>query len=227
MIDLKQFEKKIYSQNGEDGVIEKIFELIKTTDKFFVEFGVEKGEECNTRYIEEFMKFNGIRFDCDYENINKNIHKEFINADNVIDIFSKHKIPYEFDLLSVDVDFNDFYILKQILNIYTPRVIIVEYNSNFKLEDKIVKYKIDGKWDGTDYFGGSIVSMCKLGNKNGYDLVFADSNGVNLFFIKKSEIGSFDFLNKNDCEKLFVHKNAGYHKPNILKKEFSSYEHES
>ena len=51
MTDLSQYEKKIYSQNGEDGVIEKIFEIIGTKNKHYVEFGVEDDTERNTRTI--------------------------------------------------------------------------------------------------------------------------------------------------------------------------------
>jgi hypothetical protein len=223
---LKQFEKKIYSQNGEDGVIEKIFQLNPPTNKFFVEFGVEDGEECNTRYLESCLGFKGVRFDCNYENKEKCIYAEFINANNVTSVFSKYNVPVDLDFLSIDVDYNDFYIWKSVLKKYRPNVVVIEYNSNFGLDDKIVEYDENGMWDWTDYFGASITSLCKLGNENGYDLIFADSNGVNLFFLKNGLIPNVVFLNKNNCKELFVHNRAGCHRKNHLKKEFSSYDKE-
>ena len=63
MLDLSQFEKRVYSQNGEDGVTMKLVELIydnDTTDKYYVEFGVENGRECNTRILREYYQWKGL-----------------------------------------------------------------------------------------------------------------------------------------------------------------------
>lgn len=224
MIDFKQFEKKIYSQNGEDGVIEKIFELIGTTNKYFVEFGVEDGMECNTRYLEENFSFKGTRFDANYEDKTRNIFLHKLNRENIISVFEQYNIPHEFDLLSIDVDYNDFYLWKKLSEKYIPRVVVIEYNSNLKLDDKIVVYDQNGTWDHTNYFGASLVSLYKLGNKLEYDLVYTDENGVNAFFVKKGVLKE-QVKFKNDVEKLFKHKRA-YHAEDPLNRKFITYEHD-
>lgn len=57
---LMNFEQRIFSQNGEDGVIREIFQRIGTTDRFFVEFGVQDGSECNSRNLLENEGWSGV-----------------------------------------------------------------------------------------------------------------------------------------------------------------------
>jgi len=52
-LNLMNYGKKRYSQNSEDGIIEEIFRRVGTTNRFFVEFGVEDGTENNTRFLLE------------------------------------------------------------------------------------------------------------------------------------------------------------------------------
>ena len=89
-LDLARFEKKIYSQNGEDGVLQKIFTLIGTTNKYYVEFGVEDGRECNTRILRG--SWTGLLMDGGYEDLEINLHQEFITAENVVDLFKKYDV---------------------------------------------------------------------------------------------------------------------------------------
>src|SRR5262249_30996920 len=81
-IELSGYEKKEFSQNGEDGVIEAIFSFIGTIDNYFVEFGVEDGAECNTRYLREKYGWHGLMMDGFHENRAINLRKEFITAEN-------------------------------------------------------------------------------------------------------------------------------------------------
>lgn len=183
-IDLSKFEKKVFSQNGEDGVIEKIFNEIGTTNSYYVEFGVENGLECNTRYLREKKNWKGLLMDGGYANPAINLKKEFITRENITSLFVKYKVPSEFDLLSIDIDYNDFYVWNAIKD-YKPRVVVIEYNStHLPNEDKIVVYNAKGRWDGTNYFGASILSLTRLAKKKGYTLVYANNNGVNLFFVR-------------------------------------------
>jgi len=79
-MDLKFFEKKIFSQNGEDGITMKLFEMIydgNNTSKFYVEFGVENGMECNTRILREYYNWQGLQMDGSNENDKFNLRKEF------------------------------------------------------------------------------------------------------------------------------------------------------
>ena len=180
--DINFFEKKIYSQNGEDGILEFIFNSIGTTNKFFVELGVGDGLECNSRYLLE-KGWNGIMIDA-VTNNQSAIKKEFITAENVNDILEKYDIPRIFDLLSIDIDYNTYWIWKAISH-YIPRVVVIEYNSSVPYnESLVVKYDPVAKWDGTNYFGASLLALFHLGNSMGYTLVGCDSKGINAFFVK-------------------------------------------
>ena len=80
-MDLRFFEKRIFSQNGEDGITMKLLELIyngNNDNKFYVEFGVENGMECNTRILREKYNWKGLQMDGNNESNNINLQKEFI-----------------------------------------------------------------------------------------------------------------------------------------------------
>lgn len=188
MIDLSEHEFKKYSQNGEDGVIKKIFDCVGFTSRYYVEFGTESGVECNTRCLRE-NGWKGLLMDGEHYNPEIGLYKEFITAENINHLFEKYSVPTEFDLLSIDIDFNDFYIWHEISKKYRPRVVVIEYNAtHFPNEDKIVEYNPHGRWDGTNYFGASMLALYRLGQFHGYSLVYADAQGVNLFFIRNDVI---------------------------------------
>lgn len=186
-MDLSVFENKIYSQNGEDGITMKLLQLIyegNNENKFFVEFGVENGMECNTRILRELYNWKGLQMDGGYENIGINLRKEFIIKENIVELFKKYNVPDNINLLSVDIDFNDFYCLHEILKFYKCDIIICEYNAtHLPHEDKIVIYNKNRRWDGSNYFGASLLSLDKLAKKHNYSLVYCDKKGVNCFFI--------------------------------------------
>lgn len=201
VIDLKHYEKKIFSQNGEDGVTEKIFSLIGTTNRYYVEFGVEDGKECNTRFLRERFGWQGLLMDGGYADERINLKKEFITAENINQLFEKYNVPEEFDLLSIDIDFNDFYVWKALQKKYRPRVVIIEYNAtHLPTEDKVCIYNSQARWDKTNYSGASLLALYKLAKLKGYSLVYAEKIGVNLFFIRDDVVAqmseSFDGINQ-------------------------------
>ena len=207
-IDLSQHERKVFSQNGEDGVIKKIFEVIKTTNKYYVEFGVENANECNTRNLRENCGWSGLLMDGGYENKEIGLYQEFITAENINELFQKYKVPQEFDLLSIDIDYNDFYVWKSLDEIYQPRVVIIEYNaSHLPTEDKVVKYDANAVWDTTNYFGASIRALYNLGKLKGYSLIYANNQGVNLFFVKSSILSQIEHSFK-DTNNIFLIYNS-------------------
>lgn len=205
-VDLANFEKKVYSQNGEDGVLKKIFSLLRIKRGYFVEFGVQDGNECNTRYLREVKHWSGLMMDGSNYRPEINLQQEFITAENINALFEKYSVPKEFDLLSIDIDLNDFYVWNAMSSQYRPKVVVIEYNAAFlPHEDKIVIYNPLGIWDATNYFGASILALFKLGQKKGYSLVYADSNGVNLFFIRNDLIASMKkkLINVNRIEAIY------------------------
>jgi hypothetical protein len=191
VIDLEHFEKRVYSQNGEDGVLEKMFAAIGTTNKYYVEFGVENGNECNTRYLRERYGFSGLLMDGGHENSTINLRKEFITVDNILDLFATYNVPAEPDMVSIDIDFNDWHIWLTMGQKYKPRVVVMEHNAGLgQWADKVVQHDPKAKWDATNYFGASIAAMAKLGRYLGYTLVYVESFGVNAFFIRDDVLQS-------------------------------------
>ena len=186
---LNIFEKKVYSQNGEDGIIEHIFDIIGTETKYFVELGVEDGFECNTKLLNDKKGWKGLLMDGD-GGLN-NIQKEFITPKNINSLFKKYKVPKEFDLLSIDIDSLDYYVWEAISSDYMPRVVIIEYNSSIAPElSLVVENEENLTWDGTNYFGASLKALRELGLSKGYTLVACDKNGVNSFFVQTSILKS-------------------------------------
>lgn len=210
MISLDTYEKNIYSRDGDDGITMKLLELIYDGDnknKFFVEFGVGNGDECNTRLLRKTYNWNGLQLDSGHKNIKRNLQREFITKENIVDLFVKYNVPSNINYLSVDIDFNDFYCLREILKRYTCDIIICEYNgTHLPNEDKIIVYNKHGHWDGkTNYFGASLLSFSKLCTAFNYSLVYCDNRGVNCFFVHNDIIKNkgLQFLNCGDINKLY------------------------
>ena len=190
--NLNRFDSKTYSQNGEDGILEAIFRKIGTTNKVGVEFGVEDGFECNTRFLIEKRGWTCLQMDGGNNNP-PSIKQEFITAENINDLFKKYNVPKTFDLLSIDIDGNDYWVWKAIDSQYCPAVVVIEYNGKFPpSECKVIEYQPDFQWDRTDYYGASLGALVKLAGEKGYTLVGCDGEGVNSFFVRDDKIeGNF------------------------------------
>ena len=80
------------------------------------------------------------------------VANEFVTAENVNEIFARQGVPEKFDLLTIDVDFNDYWIWKALLEKgeFHPNVVALDYNADLPLDQaKVVHYKADAEWDGT------------------------------------------------------------------------------
>ena len=215
-VELETYENKLFSQNGEDGITVKLIELLYANDhanKYYVEFGVENGAECNTRILREIYNWHGLQMDGSNENTALNLRREFITKENVVELFKKYNVPPLINLLSVDIDFNDFYCLNEILQHFTCDIIICEYNAtHLSLEDKIVIYDKNGCWDGSNYFGASLYALEQLGRKYNYTLVYCNKNGVNCFFVRTALLQEkqLDFKNVGDITKIYRKAHYGY-----------------
>lgn len=183
LTNLTAFEQMIYSQNGEDGILKAIFKKISTYNEFCVELGVGDGTECNTRYLIEKKGWKSLQMDMD-ENAPASVKKEFITAENVKGLLAKYGVPKEFDLLSIDIDYNTYWVWKAI-NGFSPRVVVIEYNGSIPpTENAVVPYDPNAQQNGTRYFGASLLALVNLGEAKGYSLVACDSCGVNAFFVR-------------------------------------------
>lgn len=205
-IDLSRFEKSLYSQNGEDGVIGKIFEQIKPGSKFCVEFGAFDGVTGSNTYLLRLQGWKALLLDRAFDLPEHNLHKEFITVENINALFEKYQVPGDLDLLSIDIDYNDFYIWQVLDPKYRPAVVVIEYNATHPpSEDKVAKYRPYFSGDATNYFGASILALYNLGRSKGYSLIYADQAGVNLFFVRDDllENSTVSFKNCNDVDKLY------------------------
>jgi len=195
-LTLRSKEKKHFSQNGEDGVLDEILTKIGVKSQFFVEFGVEGGTICNTRYFRE-KGWKGVMFDYNNNNPAIGLHRAAVWIDNVVQLFQNHSVPESFDLLSVDTDFNDFWNLREIMRAgYKPRVVIVEVNvspgpySSFSIPKK--EAENHGLFGMVRWFGASVLAYAKLMHKFGYQLLHVESTVTNAIFVKSSEINNID-----------------------------------
>jgi len=185
---MKQFERRVYSQNGEDGIIEEIFCRIGVTNRFFVEFGVQDGVECNTRLLRE-TGWSGVCFDSACQN--KYVNRFFLTAENINDVFASFGVPAEFDLLSIDVDGNDFWLWKALTSCF-PRCVVIEYNAQLPPKKRLtIPYQARFKWKRRphdDFFGASLGALIELGRDKGYSYIcvneWLNNRYVNAFFVK-------------------------------------------
>jgi hypothetical protein len=194
--DLRGFAWKVYSQNGEDGIIREIFRRIGTTNQFFVEFGVESGVQCNTRYLAEMLGWSGVYFEpaqAHFTSLRQmwqgnpgvRTFQEAISAANFESQLDRAGVPTEFDLLVIDIDSNDYWVWKS-LQRWTPRVVVIEYNAFHDPPQKwVMKEDPNYSWNQTTYFGASFTSLYLLGRQKGYRLVGTDPMGVNMFFVRE------------------------------------------
>lgn len=196
---LNKYEYQVYSQSGEDGIIQEILERIGSTNKFFVEFGVEDGLECNSLFL-LLQGWTGCWLDGSQEHIRAirkkfcflindkklAIKQAFITAENIEGLFNSLLVPKEIDLLSIDIDGNDYWIWRAIKN-FSPRVVIIEYNAIFRPPvEFIVKYEAAKTYyPSTSHSGASLKSLEILGSSKGYKLVGCNFLGANAFFVRQ------------------------------------------
>lgn len=186
LTDLTRYERRIDSQHGEDGILEAIFTVIGTTNRYFVELGSGNATECNTLYLSRWKGWKGLWIDSTYVDRRGRVKREHVTAENVEEIFARYGVPKRFDLLSIDLDGNDYWAWKA-LTAYAPRVVIIEYNADIPPhESRTIPYDPAFRWDGiTSFCGASLLALATLGRQKGYWLVGCDSSGTNAVFVKE------------------------------------------
>ena len=182
---------KMYAQFGEEAIFDYIFKHIGTKTKYLVDFGAGTLNSglSNSRYLIE-SGWDGLLMDGNPEEETEIIKKEFITAENIVSLFGKYNVPEEFDLLSIDIDGNDFWVLKEILKSkYSPRVIINEFNGCLQEGVlQVMKYNPLHSWGENDYYGASFEAFKTLLNQAGYILVHQTAT-TNMIFIKSDIVG--------------------------------------
>ena len=186
IVSVNRYERRIASQNGEDGILGAIFAAIGATNKYFVEFGSGDTHECNTRYLSRRRRWRGLWMDAVYLDQRGLVKPERVTAENIEALLAKHSVPRAFDLLSIDIDGNDYWVWKAVAS-YVPRVVVIEYNATVPLDEaKSIPYDPNYVWDErTNFFGASLLALKRLGEEKGYVLVGCDNSGTNAFFVQR------------------------------------------
>ena len=186
--NLRASERSVYSQGGEDGVLERIFECIGTTNRFFVEFGAKDGVELsNTARLRLEHGWTGLLMDA-RRPTSAGVVNQRLTAENINHVFADQRVPESFDLLSIDIDGNDYWVWKALTQ-FRPRVLVIEYNIHFPLDDACtVSYDPERVWDRSGYHGASLAALRKLGIAKGYSLVHTDSWMPNAIFVVSAPI---------------------------------------
>lgn len=202
--NFKDIEFSVFSQWGDDGIIQYLIRKIDIPIKTFIEFGVENYLESNTRFLLTHDNWSGLVIDSSEENIayikkdsiswkyELQSIKAFIDIDNINELISSAGFSGEIGILSIDIDGNDYWVWKAI-EVINPIIVIIEYNSIFGVERPItVPYKKDfirsKEHFSNLYFGASLPALCLLAEEKGYYFVGGDSHGVNAYFVKKNKI---------------------------------------
>jgi hypothetical protein len=191
---LLRYAFQVNSQSGEDGILYEIFRRIGTSDRVFVEMGLGDGLESNTAFLIA-LNWRGYWIDSNGA-FSRTLAGRGIGADrvrcsvtsvtreNAAPLLKSLGVPPEFDLLSLDIDQNTYYVWEG-LREYRPRVVVIEYNAALPADlDWKVAYDAQRSWDGTQNFGASLKALERLGRDLGYVLVGCDLAGTNAFFVR-------------------------------------------
>lgn len=192
---LTGYELRVFSQNGEDGVVAELLRRCGVRNKYFVEFGVENGSECNTAFLAHTMGWTGVYFEPELDafhalefryrpNPKVSTLSRLVTAENVEAIFEEAGVPPEFDVLGIDIDGNDYWVWKAIIS-YRPTIVIIEYNGQLDPDvERVQPYAAAAGWDASSGYGSSLAAYEKLARHKGYRLAHTESTGVNAFFIR-------------------------------------------
>ena len=220
---IEDIEFKIFSQFGDDGIIQYLIHKLEIEDKYFnfIEFGVENYLESNTRFLLFNSNWSGLILDSSEKNINQiknsnffwkyNLEAKscFVDRDNINNIINDSKIDKNsIGILSIDIDGNDYWVWKEI-KIIDPLIVIIEFNSVFGFSEKIsIPYKKN--FSRTEahhsnlFWGASLEALKYLGQQKGYEFFSTNSSGNNAYFIKKELFNKVDLkLKKNSYQSKF------------------------
>lgn len=198
---LRDAEFRVFSQWGEDGIIDWLVSRIPDIKQSFVEFGVQNYRESNTRYLLTAQNWRGLVLDGSKAHI-EDIRSQdiywrhelqakcaFIDRDNINSLIAESGLKGEIGLMSIDIDGNDYWVW-QAIEVVSPAIVVCEYNA--VLGDTLpltIPYAADfyrtRSHHSNLYFGASIRALVQLGESKGYVFVGTTSTGCNAFFVRR------------------------------------------
>ena len=211
-------EFKVFSQWGDDGIIQWLVNNLDFPSRTFVEFGVEKYRESNTRFLMMNNNWSGLVMDGSESNVAQIVHSEyfwkyeltaraaFIDKDNINSLLSSSWLDKEVGILHIDLDGNDYWIWKEI-DVIQPIVVILEYNSVFGI-NRAITIPYEKEFFRTNahysnlYFGASLRALYQLSAAKGYSFIGCNSAGNNAFFVRNDKLN--DFVRETTLESGYV-----------------------
>jgi hypothetical protein len=224
---LARYEYTVFSQFGEDGAMAEIFRRIGEGSRRFVEIGAGDGLENNTTYLLT-RKWSGAwieagarnaasirdRFAEQFASGQLKLAQTFISAENVEASLAGLGVAGDFDLLSLDIDLNTYWVWQAIT--VRPRVVAIEYNAVYPPGDHwIARYQADRSWDGSSHMGASLSALEALGRDKGYSLVGCSFAGANAFFVRDDLLADlfcapYTAANHHEPPRYFLYTSAGH-----------------
>ncbi len=215
---LRDVEFKVFSQWGDDGIIQWVVNNLAIPNKTFIEFGVENYRESNTRFLMMNDNWAGFVMDGSESNIAQIVNSEyywkfglsakaaFIDMDNINSLLASSGLGKEIGLLHIDLDGNDYWIWKA-TSVITPIVVILEYNGVFGIE-RAITVPYDPGFQRTRahysnlYCGASLRALYDLSADKGYSFIGCNSAGNNAYFVRNDKLN--ETVREIPLEKGFV-----------------------
>jgi hypothetical protein len=215
ILDLHQVEFKVFSQFGDDGIIQYLVHRLQPLPDTFVELGVENYRESNTRFLLVNNNWRGLVLDGDDDSINYIQRDEiywrhtltacraFITRENITELLREAGFTGEIGLLSIDIDGNDYWVWEKI-GIVDPVVVIIEYNSIFgpdlavtiPYEPQFARHR--AHYSG-QFWGASLQALKLLADRKGYSLVGCNSAGNNAYFVRNDKVADQPVLSVQEA----------------------------
>lgn len=213
--NIQEAEFSVFSQWGDDGIIQYLIHTLDIRNKTFIEFGVQNYLEANTRFLLMNNNWEGLVIDGSEENIDfikkdtiscnysLNSCAQFITKENLNSLIKENGFEGEIGILHIDVDGNDYWFWEE-LNVVNPEIVIMEYNSVFGNKAPIsVPYKKDfyvtNEHFSNLYFGASLKAHNHMAGKKGYTLVGSNSHGNNAYFVRNDRLGNLSPMSVEDA----------------------------
>lgn len=199
--DIKTTGFKVFSQFEEDGILLYLFSIIGEGSKTFIEIGANDGINSNCSNLAVHFGWTGLFFEGDpqlikrgrkfYSRIPTPWHPKptfvqaIIKRENINQLIRENGLSGDMELLSIDIDGNDYWVWDAI-DVVRPKVVVIETHTEFGLNNIVVPYDPSYMFPGKHpvYHGASVIAMNKLAEKKGYRLVAASDLGINQIFLR-------------------------------------------
>lgn len=200
---LFKYEFSIFSQFGDDGIIQFLVNYLDINEKKFIEFGVTDYIESNTRFLLMNNNWEGLVMDGNQDAVNtiNNSYyywkynliakKLWVTKNNINDFIKDNGFNGEIGLLHIDLDGNDYWIWEALESV-SPIIFIAEFNSVFSLNPYTVPYSESfyrtSAHHSNLYWGCGLTAICELSSKKGYSFIGCNSAGNNAYFVRNDKL---------------------------------------